>query len=147
MVTDVRWLSADEQSLWREWLQVHARQHLAIAQDLRGVGLSEPDFEVLVHLSEQRDGGLRMSQLADELQWERSRLSHQIVRMGKRGLVERHDSPEDGRGFRVFITRHGHEVIEQAAPGHVEAVRGVFLDHLDDDDRVALAGILAKVQK
>lgn len=147
MVDGVRWLSAEEQSLWREWLRVHARQHLAIAQDLRGVGLSEPDFEVLVHLSEQREGGLRMSRLADELQWERSRLSHQIARMVKRGLVERHEVAEDGRGSCVVITRRGRKVIEEAAPGHVKAVRDVFLDHLDNDDRAALAHILAKVQK
>ena len=44
-------------------------------------GLSLPDFDVLVQLTEADDGRLRVSELARALGWERSRLSHHVARM------------------------------------------------------------------
>ena len=142
---DGRWLRSDEEALWRAWLGVHARQHVVIARDLKASGLSEPDFEVLVHLTDAPDGQRRVSELAAGLQWERSRVSHQVTRMAKRGLVERHDVAEDARGARVVITREGRAAIEKAAPPHVARVREVFIDRLDAADRVDLARILRKL--
>lgn len=145
MSDDVAWLTHDQEQLWRRWLQTSVRQHVAIAQDLKTAGLSEPDFEVLVCLTDEADGGLRMSELADRLAWERSRLSHQVRRMARRGLVVRHDVEEDARGARVCVTDDGRSLIERAAPSHVATVRGLFFDRLDDADTAALTRILAKL--
>lgn len=142
---DGRWLRSDEEALWRAWLGVHAHQHVVIARDLKASGLSEPDFEVLVHLTDAPDGHRRLSELAAGLQWERSRVSHQVTRMAKRRLVERHDVAEDARGASVAITREGREAIEKAAPSHVARVREVFVDRLDAADRSDLERILRKL--
>lgn len=139
------WLRSDEEALWRTWLGVHARQHVAIARDLKAGGLSEPDFEVLVHLTDAPDGHRRLSELAAGLQWERSRVSHQVTRMANRRLVERHDVPEDARGASVAITHEGREAIEKAAPSHVARVRELFVDRLDTADRTDLERILRKL--
>lgn len=143
--TRVPWLDERESRLWRDWLHTQARLHLAIQRDLRsGSELSEADFEVLVHLTES-ERGLRMSELARGLQWDRSRVSHLVGRMERRGLVRRDVCAEDGRGAVVAATDEGRAAIEKAAPGHVVTVRREFLDRLDDDDRAALARILEKV--
>lgn len=146
MTEQVKWLNNEEKALWRDYLALQGRLHLEIQRDLKeSSGLTEPEFEVLVHLSEA-DGPLRMTALADALQWERSRVSHQVTRMVKRGLVQRTSCPEDGRGAFVSTTEEGLREIEKAAPDHVRTVRRVFLDRLDDDDKRELARLLALVE-
>lgn len=141
----VRWLTDQEKALWRDYLALEGRLHLEIQRDLkRSSSLTEPEFEVLVYLSEA-DGPLRMTALAELLQWERSRLSHQVTRMVKRGLVQRTSCPDDGRGAFVSPTDEGLREIEKAAPHHVGTVRRVFLDRLTDDDKRELARLLAIV--
>ena len=146
MTEQVNWLNDEETALWRTYLALEGRLHLEIQRDLKmSSDLTEPEFEVLVHLSEA-DGPLRMTALADALQWERSRISHQVTRMAKRGLVQRTSCPEDGRGAFVSTTDEGMREIEKAAPDHVRTVRRVFLDRLDDDDKRELGRILALVE-
>lgn len=145
MTDQVNWLNDEETALWRNFLTLEGRLHLEIQRDLKqSSDLTEPEFEVLVHLSEA-DGPLRMTALADGLQWERSRVSHQVTRMTKRGLVQRTSCPEDGRGAFVSTTEDGMREIEKAAPDHVRTVRREFLDRLDDDDKRELGRLLALV--
>lgn len=96
-------------------------------------GISIQDFQVLVNVSEAETGCIRTSDLADAVVWERSRLSHHLARMEKRGLIRRDACPHDGRGVLVSLTDKGHEILEQAAPDHVDLVRRVFIDILGTD--------------
>lgn len=142
----VRWLNSEEKALWRDYLAIQGRLHLAIQRDLKlSSDLTEPEFEVLVYLSEA-DGPLRMTALADVLMWERSRLSHQVTRMVKRGLVERTSCPTDGRGAFVSVTNEGMKEIEKAAPDHVTTVRREFLDRLSEEDKRELGRLLALIE-
>jgi DNA-binding MarR family transcriptional regulator len=79
------------------------------------------------------------------VEWERSRLSHQIARMVKRGLVAREECAEDGRGAFVVITPAGRETIEAASPKHVAAVRRLVVDVLDPDELAALGRISDRI--
>ena len=97
-------------------------------------GLSLADYDVLVALSDDgNDAGLRVSDLAARIGWERSRLSHQLRRMEERGLTERRPSTEDGRTTNVVLTASGRRAIVEAAPGHVDLVRGLFFDSLPEN--------------
>ena len=58
-----------------------------------------PGHEVLVDLTDNPEGRVRVSELAGLLQWERSKISHHIERVVDRGLVQREESSEDGRGL------------------------------------------------
>ena len=58
--------------------------------------------------------------------------------MEKRGLVSKQKSPGDARGVLVALTEDGLQRLEAAAPGHVESVRRLVFDHLDDADIPAL---------
>ena len=77
-------------------------------------GLSLADYDVLVTLSEQ--GELRVYELAEELGWEQSRLSHQLGRMRTRGLVARRGSEHDKRGATVEITAAGSRRADRRRP-------------------------------
>ncbi len=134
MTSQPRWLSSEEQQVWRSWLRAHSELNAALARQMQvDHAMSMADFEVLVHLSEAADGRLRATALADTMLWERSRLSHQVRRMEARGLLERRECSADGRGSWVNITDAGRDALAAVAPGHVETVRTHFVDLLDTD--------------
>ena len=142
----VRWLTAQEEHLWRGWLKLYAKLASTLQRELQqDVGLSMPDFEVLVHLTDNPEGRVRVTELAGLLQWERSRVSHHIKRMEHRGLVGRVECSEDGRGAFVVITPRGRAAIEDAAPGHVMAVRRLVFDHLSEEEKAALGAVIDKL--
>ncbi|PSK93002.1 MarR family transcriptional regulator [Haloactinopolyspora alba] len=145
-MAETRWLDDEEQHAWRSYLRMNKLLEAALARELQADSqLSLPDFEVLVHLTDVPDARLRVSALARSLQWEKSRLSHQIARMARRGLVTREECPDDGRGAFVVVTPDGRRAIEEAAPPHVETVRQLFFDVLTDDDVKALTVLSERV--
>lgn len=143
---DPRWLDAGEQRAWRAYLRMHGQLMARLNRQLQAEsGLSLADYEVLVHLSEVPDGRLRPFELQRNLLWEQSRLSHHLTRMQHRGLVRREGCTEDGRGAFVMLTDAGRRAIEAAAPGHVEAVRRLFLDGLAADQVTLLEQFCTQV--
>src|SRR3954452_7118227 len=101
--------------------------------------LSYADYVVLMVLSDQPEGRMRVFELARGLGWEKSRVSHQIARMVDRGLVRKEKCGADRRGAYVVIVPRGRKAIEAAAPRHVETVRRLFIDRLTPDQLDALA--------
>jgi len=146
MTSPVAWLNEREERAWRAYTRLRAQLSAQISRDLaRRSGMSESEYAVLVHLSESPDQRLRSFELCDELQWERSRLSHQLTRMERRGYITRQECPSDARGSFVVLTDEGRAAIEAAAPGHVADVRQHFIDALTDDQLDALAEIAETV--
>ena len=125
-----RWLSPDEQQAWRATVHLSQLLMRQLDRDLNVHGLNGHDYEILVELSEAPGQRLRMTELADATSQSRSRLSHQISRMEKRGLVRRDDCEGDKRGTFAVLTAEGMAVIERVAPDHVENVRRHFVDRL-----------------
>nr|WP_079178946.1 MarR family transcriptional regulator [Streptomyces humi] len=122
------------------------RLHGRVARRLQAdSGLSAADYVVLVHLTEAVGGRMRSADLARAVEWEKSRMSHQISRMVKRGMVLRAECPEDGRGAFVVVTPVGREMIQSAAPGHVATVRRLFVDLLTPEELGTLAGVAGRV--
>jgi DNA-binding MarR family transcriptional regulator len=115
----------------------------------RDTDLSLPDYEVLVHLSEAPSGRMRAFELAGALRWEKSRLSHHLTRMERRGLITREECLTDTRGADVVVTGAGRAAIETAAPRHTQEVRRLFVDALTTEQLDALAelseGVLARL--
>jgi DNA-binding MarR family transcriptional regulator len=127
------WLSADEQRIWRTYVRMSSLLPAQLNRQLqRDSGLTLPEYEVLVQLSEAPGRRLRPFQICEALNWEQSRLSHQLTRMQRRGLVTRQECEADGRGAFVVLTAAGASSIESAAPGHVAAVRQLIFDRLSD---------------
>lgn len=141
-VTETVWLSDQEQQAWRGLLRMHALLMLALNRGLQNeAGLSLSDFGVLVILSEHPSRRMRVLELARALQWEKSRVSHQLRRMTDRGLIQRAGCPDDKRGAFVELTEAGLAAIETAAPTHVRSVRANLFDALTPEDVAALARI------
>ena len=129
---ETRWLNEREQRAWRAVQFMHMRLTARLNRELAATSdLSGQDYAVLVALTDRPDGRMRLFELAHDLGWERSRVSHQITRMARRDLVTKDkDCPSDRRGAFVVVSPLGRKAIEAAAPGHVEAVRRLFIDRL-----------------
>ncbi|XVV04035.1 MarR family winged helix-turn-helix transcriptional regulator [Actinosynnema sp. CA-248983] len=141
-----RWLDDGEMRAWRNYVvgasMLADRLHREL-QDRHGVSLA--DYEVLVRLSEQRGHRMRMSQLADEVASSKSRVSHQVARMERDGLLVRRECPEDGRGVFAELTDKGMQTLEGSAPTHVEGVREHMIDLLSREEQEVLAKVFDRV--
>src|SRR4051812_21434614 len=141
-----QWLTDDEQRAWRGLLQMTARLDARLNRHLQQTsGLSLTDYDVLVLLTEAPDGRLRVFEIADDLQWEQSRLSHHLARMERRGLVAREECTTDRRGAFVVLTPGGREAIEKAAPEHVATVRRLVFDGLSKAHVITLESFVSRV--
>jgi DNA-binding MarR family transcriptional regulator len=135
-----RWLSDAEQRTWRAWLEVMRLLPAKLEDRLHERNdLNLTDYQVLVELSEADEGRLRMTELSNRTSLSKSRLSHQIGRMEKAGLVERQECPSDRRGAFAAISDQGWALLRDAAPGHVDDVRELFIDLMSPDE-VAVVG-------
>jgi DNA-binding MarR family transcriptional regulator len=145
MTAEPRWLSATEEQAWRGLLRMHDLLVDRAGRSLQGAfGLSAADYTVLAELTRASDGRLRISELAQVLEWEKSRLSHHLTRMANRGLVTREECADDKRATFVVVTPEGRDAITAAAPRHVEDVRRYFLDHLTPG-QITLLGEIAEL--
>lgn len=141
-----RWLDEREERAWRTLQFMQLRLNAALARQLASASnLSYPDYLVLVALTDRSTGRVRVFELARQLGWERSRLSHHIARMETRGLVIREKCSSDRRGAFVVLTDEGRREITSAAPGHLELVRRLFIDRLRSDQLDMLAEVASTV--
>jgi DNA-binding MarR family transcriptional regulator len=141
-----QWLDERQQRLWQGYLHLNQDLIAVLEQQLaRESGLSGADYRVLHPLSEAPGGLLRARDLGSELGWDRSRLSHHLSRMEKRGLVAREECAEDARGLMVRLTKVGRQAIEEAVPGHAEVVRRYFFDQLSNDEIETMAAVFDRV--
>ena len=150
-MANVRWLTEREARAWRALQSMQMRLERELSRQLAAdSALSYPDYLVLVALTDRPDGRMRPFELAATLGWEKSRVSHQVARMAERGLVDKQRCDSDRRGAFVVVTRRGRKEIEAAAPGHVEAVRRLFVDRLTprqlDDVAEAAETVLAALE-
>ena len=142
---EARWLESDQQRSWRGLVLGTTLLFDRLDDDLRRhANISLTEYEILVRLSE-RNGQMRMAQLADALAHSRSRVTHTVRRMEKVGLVERSTSPDDGRGVVAALTEKGREFLENLAPVHVNGVRDHLVDLASDEDFAALGRVMNAV--
>ncbi|AWR15776.1 MarR-family transcriptional regulator [Corynebacterium diphtheriae] len=145
-MTTPRWLTQDEQSLWRLFLAMERKVTRGIDEELQSSqGLTTPEFSVLVSLSERPGHEIRLRDLCESLQWDRSRTSHQITRMQRRGLVTKTKCSDDARGVFVELTPEGEKRLREAAPGHVDVVRKLIFDVMTEEEAAVLRGYFQKV--
>lgn len=139
-------LTAEEWALWRAFHDMRKRLDLAIERQLHEVaGISEPDYEILLTLFESPDKQLRSRELGAATGWEKSRLSHQLTRLEKRGLVERSECDTDARGTWIAITPDGRRAILGAIREHAETIRRLFFDVVTEEEQAVFKDVSERV--
>ncbi|MFD3332413.1 MarR family winged helix-turn-helix transcriptional regulator [Streptomyces sp. NPDC058700] len=142
-MTAPRWLSDEEQHVWRAYLHATTLLEDHLDRQLqRDAGMPHIYYGLLVQLSQAPRRRLRMTELAKSAKITRSRLSHAVARLEKNGWVRREDCPSDKRGQFALLTDEGTEVLRRTAPGHVAAVRQALFDRLSAEQVEQLGAIM-----
>lgn len=136
-----RWLTAEEQQLWRLFARVLIQVPEEIEGQLRQEQLTHFGYWVLSALSETPHHRMRMHELAAMAQGSPSRLSHVVSGLERRGLIRRERAKDDGRGNVAVLTEAGYHKVLAVAPGHVDTVRATVFDALDEAQLHQLDGI------
>lgn len=135
-------LSESQATAWENYQRMRVRLSGRLNRELaQHTGLSEADFEILSALTETPDDSVRAIALRCGLEWEKSRLSHQLKRMEARGLVQREECVEDNRGTVIRVTESGRKLANDARACYEQAVRRYFIDLLTPEQMEVLQGI------
>ena len=126
-------LTRPEQRAWLAYMRVQLRLLYEMNRQLQAdSNLSLSDYDVLNALRWAAGGRMRITALANQIGWERSRLSHHVRRLEKRELVESRTASADRRATEITITARGLDEVNQASTGHIDLVRRLFFDGLPD---------------
>lgn len=139
------WLSPSELRAWRAFIDARHQVGVHLERGLQESGLSGADYEVLALLSDHDGDRMPSQELRNALGWEKSRLSHQLRRMEKDGLISREPNPADARSSMVCLLPVGRATVEKAAPGHVADVRRNFIDLLTPAELDMLATLNERI--
>src|SRR5262249_48089648 len=124
---------------WRAFIETTEELRSALAARLQAEsGLSPSDYAVLLALHDAADHCVRSSVLATTIGWQRSRLSHHLARMERRGLIDRQGCSTDSRGAQSVPTPTRHAASRRAADPPLRAIRGLFVDALSTDQLEAV---------
>ena len=141
-------MTVAELAVWRSLIDTTTDlRRLLSVQLAEESGLSSADYQVLLALSEAEGKRSRSSRLAAQMEWERSRLSHHLGRMEKRGLIRREECATDNRGAEVVLTDEGAAAFRRATAPHAKAIKKYFADALTPEQFDALADVTETLQK
>ena len=141
-----RRMTSRELAIWRSLIDTTGELRRILGAELQESSLSAADYQVLLPLREAEGRRMRSSELASTIDWERSRLSHQLGRMEARGLLRRDQCATDNRGAEVSMTKEGARVFRRATVPHVRAIEKHFADALTPEQFDALGDTLQAVQ-
>lgn len=145
-VTPVSAISPAEWDAWRAFYAMRRRLDRTLERQLQhDSDISAPDYEVLLAIFTAPDRHIRTRELTRELDWETSRVSHQVTRMEKRGLVERTECDSDGRGSWIGLTPAGSRAVLGAMREHAASIRRYFFDVLSPEELATLAAASSRV--
>ena len=129
--SDTPGLDIAEQRAWQNFLDAALRLYATVNRSLVDEHrLTLNDIRLLDLLARSPNGAARMGDLAEGLLSLPSRVTRQIHRLEKQGLVCRGASPDDGRGVLATITPEGRDALGVAMQTYGDAVRVHFLDRL-----------------
>ena len=118
-------LTPEEQAVWRAFLEAHARVTVALDRELAAAGceLDLREYDLLVHLAEAGESGLRLRDLAVRALISRSNVTRRAERLAARGLLERCPDSSDARGVIARLTPAGRRALRRAATVHLAGVK------------------------
>jgi DNA-binding MarR family transcriptional regulator len=125
-------LSPHELRIWHAFKLMGDDVVRRVGRDIAdATGLSGPEFGVLSRLGNLGKGEMRQQTLAEMMDWDKSRLSHQLTRMQERALIKRRYA--DKNTVLVVLTKLGREKLDAARPIHAESVRRNLLSRLNEE--------------
>jgi MarR family transcriptional regulator for hemolysin len=110
---------------------------------VRDLGLTRAQWLFLAHLA--RQPGCTQSELAERLQMEKITVSRQATRLLRAGWIARRDHAEDGRAYRLFVTRKAEPIIVRLS-AVADRLRAEYLRGVSPTRRAALFDGLVQIR-
>jgi DNA-binding MarR family transcriptional regulator len=127
--------------VWFRFIRLNRRATGAMAGELKAIGLSIPQFDLLSTLTERE--GMSQQELAERLYVTKGNVSGLLDRMVEAGLVERRAIPGDRRSNGLHLTPKGRELAERGISlqqDYVARTLGALApDDLANLERIVLA--------
>lgn len=143
---DKRLLTESQMRAWRAFLGASTLVSARLNHELdEAAAISMYEYEILVRLFESEAGRVRMSQLADQVSYSRSRLTHTVGRLERAGYVLRSSCPNDRRGVYAHLTKAGYEFLAKTAPIHLDGVRRHLINRFTPSELATLTELLEKI--
>jgi DNA-binding MarR family transcriptional regulator len=131
VMAEPRTLKPEEWELWDTWTRAQRLLARELDRDLQNdCGISKAEFSVLVTLLRVPGHEMRVGELTESLDWEKSRVSHMLTRMENRGFVERTQFGSSGRRTAIGLTAKGTRAAQSAILRHAGNIRRYFFDAL-----------------
>ncbi|MFJ9711964.1 MarR family winged helix-turn-helix transcriptional regulator [Streptomyces sp. NPDC101234] len=138
-MTETRTLEPEEWELWDTWMRAQRLLTRELERGLqRDCGISKAEFSVLVTLWRASGRELRVGELSESLDWDKSRVSHQLTRMENRGFVKRTRYGADGRRAGIGLTPDGRRATQNAILVHADNIRRHFLGPLTPEQTAVI---------
>lgn len=138
----------DELRIWRDYIETAETLRSRLGSRLQSESaISWSDYQVMLALWEADGKSLRSAELAERIGWERSRLSHHLGRMEKRGLIERTRCPRSANGVDVTLTKQGITAFRASSIPHLEAVRELFIGALSPDELAQVGHVTQSIRR
>lgn len=132
---------ADPLRIWFRVIRLHRRAVNTVASELKALGLSIPQFDLLSTLTERE--GMSQQDLAERLYVTKGNVSGLLDRMVEADLVERRAIPGDRRSNALYLTTKGRDLAEKgiaAQRAYVARTLGSLpSEDLADLERIVLA--------
>jgi len=145
-MTDGTGVTETEWTAWRTFTSMRRQLDVALERQLQRDGdISAAEYSVLITLFEAEGKQLRARDIGMVLAWEKSRVSHQVSRMEKRGLVGRRECDTDARGTWITLTADGKRAVLSAMREHAATIRSYFFDVVTADELEALRSASERV--
>ena len=143
---DRQLLTESQMRAWRAFLGASTLVSARLNHELdEAAAISMYEYEILVRLFESEAGRVRMSQLADQVSYSRSRLTHTVGRLERAGYVLRSSCPNDRRGVYAHLTQAGYEFLAQTAPIRLDGVRRHLINRFTPSELATLTELLEKI--
>ena len=139
-------LTLRELDAWGGLLRTHFLLRRELERRLlKGYGLHLSSYGVLLRLEWAGDGGVRMSELAEQAMLTTGGLTRLADRLERDGLLTRTRSKDDHRGYEARITEAGRRLLRAANKQHVADLRELFLEHVSPEEQDVLAAVWQRV--
>jgi DNA-binding MarR family transcriptional regulator len=131
---------------WRRFLKAHAAVVGAIERDLERAGQIPLEwYDVLIAISDAREGRIRLKDLGRNLVLTRSGATRLADKLEVAGLVERQPARDDRRGVTLALTELGRKALRSAWPVYARGIREAFLAKLSPEEVAMLKAAMARV--
>jgi DNA-binding MarR family transcriptional regulator len=120
--------------------QAQLRIYAAMVERLNALGLTPVQYTVLSLSS--REGGLSSADLARRAQITPQSMNEVIAALHRKGLITRHEAPENRRILRVVLTKEGNRLLPECER-QIDQLESELFGCFDKSELTALRGLLS----